>query len=61
MLMGAAASCPTFDFDGAKISDSPQSCKESLNLLREFKKLALQFGLDAATTFSVARCLRLLL
>ena len=31
-------------FDGAKISDSSQSCKKSPNLLREFKTLRLQLS-----------------
>ena len=34
--------------NGAKISDSSQSCKKSPNLLREFKKLPLQSGQVAA-------------
>ena len=51
--------------NGAKISDSSQSCKESPKFLREFKDLSLDVntstGLRVVATLAVTGCLRLLL
>ena len=40
-LDGAAASCPSYDFDGAKTRRFPESYKKSPKILREFKDLFL--------------------
>ena len=54
-------SCPVLILNGAKISDSPQTCKESPEFLREFKDLSLDVHTAAVVATSIVAVLRLLL